>query len=76
MTVAATAVQLRCKGKLHGIIREYPNGDRFLEVRCKDNWCVDRGKNEVVFHYYDLQSGELRKTKNYRDPVDHLRKVN
>jgi antitoxin component YwqK of YwqJK toxin-antitoxin module len=65
-------IEIRCRGKVHGIIKEYPNGKRLFEVRCKDNYCVDRGKNEVVFHYYDMQSGKLVDTKKYRDPVRQL----
>lgn len=62
-----TSTELRCKSKLQGIIKEFPNG-KFLEVRCKDKWCAERGTGTVVFHYFDLETGKLDHTVKYRDP--------
>lgn len=74
MTATLPNVQLRCKSKLQGIIKEKPNGTRVLEVRCKDKWCADRRAGEVVLHEFDLESGKLVNTKRYRDPVHLLKK--
>lgn len=62
-------IQLRCKGKLQGTIKEYPDGKKFLEVRCKDGWCTERTAGVVVLHYFSLEDGSLDHTKKYRDPV-------
>lgn len=76
MTTALASFQLRCRSKLQGIIKEYPNGKRLLEVRCKDKWCAERGAGIVVLHYFDLESGKLDHTKKYKDPKTVLpRKV-
>lgn len=68
MTTAYTSVQLRCRSKLQGILKEYPNGKKLLEVRCKDKWCAERGAGVVVLHYFNVETGELDHTKKYRDP--------
>lgn len=65
----ATRVELRCKGKIHGVKKEYPDGKVFLEVRCKDHWCTEREPGTVVFHYFDWFTGELSHTKKFRDPI-------
>jgi len=61
----ATRVEFRCKGKIHGIRKEYPNGKVYLEVRCKDHWCTEREAGVVAFHYFDPETGELHHTKKY-----------
>lgn len=63
-----SAIELRCRSKLQGIIKEYPDGRKLLEVRCKDKWCAERGTGMVVFHYFDMETGELNHTQKYRDP--------
>lgn len=68
MTIALTSIQLRCRSKLQGIIKEYPDGKKLLEVRCKDKWCAERGAGVVVLHYFNVSTGELDHTKRYRDP--------
>jgi hypothetical protein len=59
-------LELRCPNVMHGIIRVK---DNFLEVKCRHWRCKNREKNKVVLHYYDLNSGELVKTIEYKDPV-------
>jgi hypothetical protein len=54
-------VELRCRGGLAGIVR---NG--LLEVKCR-HWACTNGGN-VTFHYYDLVTGKLVDTKQYKDP--------
>lgn len=61
-----TKVEFRCKSKLQGIRRTYPDGTVFLEVRCKDHWCADRSEGVVVIHYFDWDTGELRDTKKFK----------
>ena len=65
---AATTLELRCRSKLQGIIKESSKGKRLLEVRCKDKWCAERGAGIIVMHYFDLESGKLDHTKKYQDP--------
>jgi hypothetical protein len=65
---AVLTMQLRCRSKLQGIIKEYPDGKKLLEVRCKDKWCAERGAGVVVLHYFNVETGELDHTKKYRDP--------
>lgn len=63
------AVQLRCAGgELQGIIKEYPDGKRLLEVRCKNHRCSERGEGMVVLHYFDVETGKLDHTRKFRDP--------
>jgi len=63
-----SSMELRCRSKLQGIIKEYPSGIRLLEVRCKDKWCAERGAGMVVFHYFNIETGELDHTTKFRDP--------
>lgn len=65
---APTKIEYRCNGKLHGVRKEYANGKVLFEVRCKDNLCVDRGVGEVVFHYFDIETGALDHTTKYKEP--------
>lgn len=74
--------QLRCRSKLHGIIKHFPP-DKYssverdlLEVRCKDKWCSERnGMKVVVLHYFNVVTGELEHTTKYKDPRLSRRKV-
>jgi hypothetical protein len=75
MSVEAPATQLRCRSKLHGIMKPQPDGSELLEIRCKDKWCAERGAGLVVLHYFNVDTGELIKTKKYRDP-NYRRKGN
>lgn len=68
MTASHQRIEYRCNNKLHGIKREFPNGT-FLEVLCKEKWCGSK-VGEVVFHYFDLETGVLDHTKRYKDPVN------
>jgi len=62
--------ELKCRSRIHGVIKQFePNGKRYIEVRCKDHWCVDKDEGQVAFHYFDLETGEYSHTKKYRDPV-------
>jgi hypothetical protein len=72
MTAVAEATKLRCRSRLQGIIKEYPNGKRLLEIKCKDKLCADRRAGVYVLHYYDLESGQLVNTKKFRDPKRSL----
>ena len=73
-SAAVESIQLRCRSKLQGIIRKYPDGPELLEVRCKDKWCAGRGEGQpkmVVLHYFTLDTGELHHTTKYREPKRH-----
>lgn len=62
---AAARVEYRCKGKVHGVRKRYPNGEEYVEMRCKDHWCTDRETGVVVMHYFNPETGELHHTKKY-----------
>lgn len=66
----AVATQLRCRGKLQGILKYYPDtGKTLLEIRCKEKWCAERKAGLVVLHYFNVETGELDHTKKFRDPT-------
>lgn len=69
MTVSDTRIELRCRSRRQGIIKEYPDGKRLLEIRCKDHWCADKADGAVVIHYFNVDTGELDHTSRYRDPA-------
>jgi len=70
MTAVVTRVELKCRSRTHGVIKQYtPTGKKYIEVRCKDHWCVDKNEGEVVFHYFEHETGEYSHTRKYRDPV-------
>lgn len=70
MPTAISRVELKCRSRVHGTIKQFePNGKRYIEVRCRDHWCADKDEGEVVFHYFDHETGEYSHTKKYRDPV-------
>lgn len=54
--------ELRCNGKLHGILQ-----DKVLEVKCGSKWC-GAGPGVVVLHRFDTESGALLDTEYYKDP--------
>lgn len=68
MSAAVAAQQLRCRSKLQGILKTYPNGKVLLEIRCKDKWCADRKAGVIVLHYFNVETGELVNTVKFRDP--------
>lgn len=57
-------IEFRCPNVMHGIRK----GNLF-EVKCRHWRCKNREKNKVVLHYYDIDTGELVKTIEYKDPV-------
>lgn len=64
-------VEYKCRSRIHAIKKDFPCGDgrvSYLEVRCKDKWCGDRINGEVVFHYFDIETGILHHTKKYKEP--------
>lgn len=63
-----TPVHLRCRGTLHGKLRE----DGLLEIKCHHITCT-KGRAASVFHYFDPQTGALVDTKIYQDPAAKLR---
>jgi hypothetical protein len=69
-------MQLRCRSKLQGIIKEQADGTKLFEVRCKDKWCAERGAGLVVLHYFNVETGELVRTTKYREPPPNRRKGN
>lgn len=62
--------ELRCEsGHLWG--KATPNVPPLLEIRCRycsRRWS-DGGTGLVVFHYFDLVTGQLVETKIYRNPT-------
>lgn len=68
MVATVSAKQFRCRSKLQGIVKTYPNGKVLFEIRCKDKYCTDRKPGIVVLHYFNVQTGELENTVKFRDP--------
>lgn len=59
-------LELRCgSNKLWGVIK-----DGLLEVRCR--FCKKK-TGRITFHYFDLATGELVKTKTFKEPAQLLR---
>lgn len=54
-------MDLRCGTKLHGKVE-----DGWIEVKCDSRYC-GAGPDVVVFHQFDLHTGEM-KTLKYRNP--------
>jgi hypothetical protein len=54
--------EVRCPGKLRFVITD----EGLWEVKCHSFKC-GASKEVVVLHYYDPATGELTKTKKYRD---------
>lgn len=54
--------EIRCPSRIHGIVR-----DGRFEVKCSSKHC-GAGKGVVVFHYFDLLSGDLLETRKFRAP--------
>lgn len=60
---------LRCEFKLFGRLTD----DGLLEVKCN----TDRhahGKGVVVFHYFDLNTGNMKDTRIFREPAPLFKK--
>jgi hypothetical protein len=55
-------MELRCDHKLHGILIR----DGILEVMCSSALCGKR-PGVVVLHQFDVNTGELKATKKYKD---------
>lgn len=56
--------QLRCPSRIVGRLVE---GGDVLEVKCQSAHC-GAGRGRIVFHYFDLATGELTDTKSFKDP--------
>lgn len=56
--------ELRCPSRLHGRI---VNGQ--FEVKCLSKKCKEGRTGVVVLHYFNLLTGELERTKRFRDPA-------
>lgn len=55
-------IELRCDGKLHGMLEK-----KVLEVKCNSRWC-GAIPGVVVLHLFNAESGALLETKYYKDP--------
>lgn len=53
---------IRCPSRIVGKVV-----DGRLEVKCSSKHC-GAGKGVVVFHYFDLLTGELLSTRTFREP--------
>lgn len=54
--------ELRCEGKLHGILK-----GNLIEVKCGSRWCGAE-PGVIVLHRFNAESGALLETKRYKDP--------
>lgn len=57
-------MKLRCPHRIHGILQE----DGTWEVKCDSRGC-GAGGGVVVFHYFNIDTGELVRDKKFKDPV-------
>lgn len=55
-------VELRCNGKLHGILQA-----EVIEIKCNSRWCGAK-PGVVVLHHFNAESGALLDTKLFKDP--------
>lgn len=59
--------ELRCPTRLHARI----NDDGLIEMKCRNNAePCGAGKGMTVLHYFDPISGDLVKTRKFREPQD------
>jgi hypothetical protein len=47
-------MELRCKGKLHGIVVREGSGT--VEIKCRSRWC-GAGPDNVILHRFDIATG-------------------
>jgi len=60
-------VQLRCEAKLHGELVDLEDSQRVLEVKCSSRFC-GHAPGTVVLHRFDVATGELVDTVQFKDP--------
>lgn len=56
--------EIRCPSRIVGKVV-----DGRLEVKCSAKHC-GAGNGVIVFHYFDLLSGELLETQTFREPSE------
>lgn len=56
-------IAIRCGSKTFGRITE----QGLIEIKCSSRFCKDH-PNEVVFHEFDPKTGNLVRTKKYKEP--------
>lgn len=61
-------MQLRCESKLHGVLV-----DGLVEIKCSSRFCGSDG-DTAVLHYFDPLTGELVKTKRFKEPATAFNK--
>jgi hypothetical protein len=64
-------MELRCASKLHGILRE----DGTVEIKCDSKFC-GHGPGVVVLHRFNVHTGELVETRNFKNPLPGERSKN
>lgn len=60
---------LRCPSRLHGVLV----GEEVIEVKCRSRVC-GADSETVVLHYFNLKTGTLVETKNYKNPSKNFHK--
>ena len=56
-------MELRCKGKLHGIVVREGTGE--LEIKCRSRWC-GANPDAVILHRFDIKTGNYT-TKAFKN---------
>lgn len=56
--------EIRCPSRIHGKVVEGR-----LEVKCPSKHC-GAGGGVLVFHYFDLLTGDLLETRTFREPSE------
>ena len=60
--------ELRCPSKKHGVIVD----ESLLEIKCDSRFC-GAGQGKVVLHLFNVETGELVKTVQYKNPQKEVK---
>ena len=58
------AQDLRCESKKHGVLID----SNTLEIKCDSRFCGAK-RGVVVLHWFDVQTGAMIKTMQYKNPI-------
>ena len=57
-------MELRCPSRIHAVIED----DNVIKFQCRSKRC-GAGNGTIVFHYYNLSSGDFLQTRKFQDPT-------
>lgn len=62
------SIDLRCPHRKFGVLVEPSTSDGLVEVTCPSRWC-GRREGVVVLHTFNTRTGELVRTRQYKQPT-------